>query len=110
MYSRNFPRKTWFTAVESATTIAIVTPSTSARVVIDGIVISNNGAAGTFVIAPGYVSKSLLACITVGASATVSPYIGEIEVKEFDRAIYFAPSTGSTNGCYVTLTGFELKQ
>ena len=109
-YSRNFPRKTWFTNFDAVGTLAIATPSTSARIVIDGLFIGNNGVASTIIITKGYVTKAPLAMFTLAASASISVPIFPIEVKEFDRSLYADVASGGTNSWNIFLTGFELQQ
>lgn len=94
---------------EALSTLAIWTPTTSTRVVLTGLTISNNAAAGTMLITFGNLAGSKIGEFTVGASATISPAIGAIESTMYDREIFGRPSTSSsTGGWRVSVQGFEL--
>lgn len=90
-------------------TLAIWTPTTSTRVVLTGLTLSNNAAAGTILITFGNLAGSKIAQYTVGASTSISPAIGAIECTAYDREIFGRPSTSSsTGGWAVTAHGFEI--
>jgi len=91
-------------------TLAIWTPTTSTRVVLTGLVVSNNAAAGTMLITFGNLAGSKIAEFTVGASATITPFIGAIESTMYDREIFGRPSSSSsTGGWSISAFGFELE-
>lgn len=95
---------------DALTTLSIWTPTTSTRAVLTGLVISNNAAAGTMLITFGNLAGTKIGEFTVGASATITPYIGAIESTMYDREIFGRPSSSSsTGGWRVTTFGFELE-
>ena len=97
-----------YTEFDASTTLSIWTPTTSTRIVLTGLIITNNAAAGTFLITFGNLAGSKIAEFTVGASATITPLIGAIECTMYDRSIFGRPSSSPTNGWRVTAQGFEL--
>ena len=97
-----------YTEFDASTTLAIWTPTTSTKVVLTGLAITNNAAAGTFLITFGNLAGTKISEFTVGASATVTPFIGPIESTMYDRSIFGRPSSSPTNGWRVTAYGFEI--
>lgn len=107
---KGFTPQTRYQQWEAATTLAIWTPTTSTRVVLTGLTISNNATTGTMLITFGNLAGSRIAEFTVGASATISPAIGAIECTAYDRTIFGRPSTSSsTGGWRVSAQGFEME-
>jgi len=108
--NRGYTPQTQYQSWVNTTPLAIWTPTTSTRVILTALTISNNAAAGTMVISFGNTGGSKIAEFTVGASLTISPMIGSIETTAYDRPIFGAPSTSSsTGGWRVTAQGFELQ-
>ena len=105
---KGFTPQTRYTEFDASTTLSIWTPTTSTRVVLTGLTITNNAAAGTFLITFGNLNGSRIAEYTVGASATLAPIIQAIECTMYDRSIFGRPSSSPTNGWRVTAFGFEL--
>lgn len=105
-YSPKFRYQSW----DTLTTLAIWTPTTSTRVVLTNLMISNNALAGTMLITFGNLAGTKIAEVTVGASVTITPLIEAIESTMYDREIFGRPSTSSsTGGWRVTAVGFELE-
>ena len=107
--SKGYTPQVRYQSWDALSTLAIWTPTTSTRVVLTDIVVSNNAAAGTMLITFGNLAGSKIGEWTVGASATITPAIGAIESTMYDREIFGRPSTSSsTGGWRVTAFGFEL--
>lgn len=91
-------------------TLSIWTPTTSTRVVITGLTISNNATAGTMLVTFGNLNGTKIGEFTAGASFTITPFMGAVESTMYDREIFGRPSTSSsTGGWRVTAFGFELQ-
>ena len=89
-------------------TIAVWTPTTSTRIVVTNLAISNNNA-GTIAFYWGNLAGSKVAEFIMAGSSNISPSIGNWEGTAYDR-ILFAKLGGAsgTDGVRVNLTGFEL--
>mgnify|MGYP001559231247 FL=1 len=102
--------KTQYQSWVDLSTLAIWTPTTSTRVVLTGIAISNNALAGTMLITFGNLDGTKIGEFSVGASLTIMPFVGAVESTMYDRSIFGRPSTSSsTGGWRVTAFGFELE-
>lgn len=101
-----------YTEFDATSTIALWTPRASAIVAFDGLSITNNGAAGTFLLSWSNSSSATpgakIATFTVGSSATITPVIGMIQGTIMDQPLFGRPAVGGTNSWYVTVTGFEI--
>ena len=106
---KGYSPQTRYQQWEALSTLAIWTPTTGTRVVLTNLTISNNAATGTFLIVFGNTTASRIAEFTVGASLTISPYIGAIKSTALDIEIFGRPSTSSsTGGWRVSAQGFEI--
>lgn len=95
------------TAINGLDTISVWTPTTSTKVVITGMTISNNPA-GTIAFYFGNLAGTKFAEFVLAGSSTVSPNIGMVDVGTFDRSVFAKVSASASDGWRITLTGFEL--
>lgn len=95
------------TAINGLDTIAVWTPTTSTRVMLTNMTISNNPA-GTIAFYFGNLAGSKFAEFVMAGSSTISPSIGAIECTAYDRVIFAKVSASASDGWRVNLTGFEL--
>ena len=100
--------QTRYQRFDATTTLAIWTPTTSTRVVLTGLTITNNAVAGTILFTFGNLAGSRIAEFAVAASTTIMPAIGSIECTAYDREIFARPSSSPSNGWSITAQGFEL--
>lgn len=100
-----------YTEFDATSTLALWTPRASATIAFDGISIANNGAAGTFLLSWSASSTAApgarIFMFTVGASATITPFIGLVEGTIMGAPLWGRPSVGATNQWAVTVQGFE---
>lgn len=93
---------------DATSTLAIWTPTTDTKPVITGITITNNGAAGTFLIVFNNTTADKIAQFTVGASATITPAIQAIQGTAANIQIMGRPAVGGTDTWHVHAAGFEM--
>lgn len=93
----------------SASTLVIWTPASGKQAVITGIMLTNNGAAGTFTLYQGTTNSGpkVIYEFTVAASSMIAPVMGPVETDSADLIIYGRPSASASDGWKVLLTGFE---
>ena len=91
-------------------TVAVWTPTTSTKVVLTGLNIFNNGAAGTIEFTWGdlNINDRRIFVFAVGASSVLSPTFGPVEGTMYDRTIQANVSASGSYGWHVTATGFEI--
>lgn len=98
------------TAFTAAGTLAIWTPTTSARVILTDLVISSN-LGGTISIYTSFSSSSVgsrLFSFFMGGSQTIAPVFSAIESTTIDGSLWANISSGgSTESFVITATGFE---
>ena len=94
------------------TTGAVWTPATGRKLVLTGLTITNNAAAGTFLLFIGSsnVAPAKIAQFTIGASATIVPVFGPIDGSAANYILFMGTSSGGTDGSHVFATGFEVEQ
>ena len=101
-----------YTEFDATSTLALWTPRSGNAVAFDAITITNNGAAGTFLLAWSTASSNVpgakIATFTVGASASISPSIALVEGTIRDAVLWGRPSSAATNSWSVTVYGFEI--
>lgn len=115
-YSRNLPRKSKFVAFDLATTLAIWTPTASSRIVLDGLIVSNNhGVGGTIAFYWGNLGNTYnnaILVLNVAGSSVVSPNLQPIENLKMDQGLYATPhaagGTSQKGSWTVTATGVEI--
>lgn len=106
--SKGFTPVNQFTDFDASTTLSILTPTAGNRVVLTGLTVTNNAAAGTMLFVFDNTTAQKIMELTVGASATVMPLIGAIESTTVGGRIFARPSSSPTNGWRVWAQGFEL--
>ena len=102
--------RTQFTMFNGVGTLQVLTPTTSTKVVLTGLAIANNNAAGTMEFTWGSlnIDNRRIFIFFVGASAQIFPQINAIEGTMYDRGIYANVPVSSSYGWMVTAQGFEL--
>lgn len=95
---------------DAAGTIAIWTPTTSTKVVLTGLQITNNNAAATLEITWGNlnINNRRIFVFDVAASTTIYPIFNVIEGTMYDRAIFCNASADASDGWKISAQGFEL--
>ena len=88
-------------------TIAVWTPTTSTKIVVTNLSISNNYG-GTIAFYWGNLAGTKIAEFLIGSSATIVPAIGVWEGTMYDRTLFAKAGTSGTDGIRVNLTGVEL--
>lgn len=96
------------TLVNSATTIAVWTPTTSTRVVLTDVQITSTAQSGTLAFYFGNLAGTKIFEFAIGTTSTISPAIGPIESTMYDREIFVKSTPGGDGLFRVNLQGFEL--
>ena len=99
-----------FTAFHGIGTASVWTPTTSTKVVLTGLAIQNNNAAGTIEFTWGNINidNRRIFAFMVGASSQIFPSFGPIEGTMYDRSIFANVSASGSDGWKVTAMGFEI--
>ena len=110
-YSPGYTPEWRYQRWDATTTLAFWTPRTGNSVVLTGLNISNNAAAGTFAIFYGTTNSGpqIVAQFTIGASATVFPAFSPIEGTIKGGVFYGRPSSSPSDGFTLTALGFEVE-
>ena len=93
----------------TADTTVIWTPTSGKRIVITGIMVSNNAGAGISKLFFGSTNSGPTQIVqyNLAASTTLAPYIGPIDSIIADYILYATSTSGGTNGQSYLITGFE---
>lgn len=110
-FKRGLAPQTRFTMINATTTATIWSPTTSTKVVLTDLVITNNGAAQTIEIVWGNlnINDRRIFNFYVGASATITPTFGPVEGTMYDRIISAVPTAAASYGFCITASGFEIQ-
>ena len=102
--------RTQYTMFNGAGTLQILTPTTSTKIVLTGLSVANNNAAGTIEFTWGNlnIDDRRIFVFHVGASAQIFPIIDAVEGTMYDRGIYANVTASGSYGWQVTAQGFEL--
>ena len=103
--------RTQYTMFNGAGTLQVLTPTTSTKVVLTGLAIANNGAAGTIEFTWGdlNINDRRIAVFFVGASAQIFPAISGVQGTMYDRGIYANVSASGSYSWHITAQGFEIE-
>lgn len=101
--------RTQYTMFNGVGTLQILTPSTSMKVALTHLAITNNNAAGTIEFTWGdlNINGRRIFVFMPGASASIFPVINVVEGTMYDRGIYANVSASGSYGWHITAQGFE---
>lgn len=104
---KGFTPATRTVTISGLDTFTLWAPTTSTRIVVTNLSISNNYA-GTLAFYWGNLAGSKIAEYLLSASGNISPAIGVWEGTMYDRTLFGKAAVSGTDGIRVNATGFEL--
>ena len=106
--TKGYTPQTKTVTVSGLDTFTVWAPTTSTRIALTNLSISNNYA-GTLAFYWGNLAGSKVAEFLLGASGNISPAIGIWEGTAYDRTLFGkAGGSAGTDGIRVNATGFEI--